>query len=465
MMAYLPPSEKEKEDQQQSGGGGSETVLSSPSGTIGAGGGSGGVAASQAQPGSGSGGTGFVNLQRYIGSNQPGIERMTDTTTDKIGEIGSSAQQAKQSTISEFDQAAQGARVQKDDSVLSSLQSDPTKIVNDPSKLAQFNQMKQGQYSGPQSWADTQGFQGAQQQVNKLGSTLDQTETPGGRYDLLRGLFGDQRYTAGENRLDQAFMQSDPNSQAKLGQTRDTFRPTIEGFQQGIGQSQQTAQQYQQEAQSTNQATQQALQQARAQREQQAAKSVADLNAQRAEELHRLSMAGVDTSVMGGNYSLEREIADLRNMGYSVPDLQRLISQNPGLTMDDFLAAPQQRAGQFASAGQQAGYGHAMSQDDYARMAALGQLGGFDTSQYAPSGQPLGAAVNFDAQGYSSSILEQALAQLAARQSQPEQAPLVLPPADSTMPQVGTNTSSGMQQINPLNWSAGGRSVGKRLGI
>lgn len=457
-MAYLPTSEKDKEDQkgQQEGGPTNETTLGGQGGVIGGGGG-GVQQQSGPQTAPGQAGTGFVNLQRYISANRPGIGRMTDTTVGKIGETGQQAQQAKEGVIGAFDEQAAAARVQADQGILKNLRKDPTKITGNADTLAAFQRMQSGQYGGPKSMADVEGFQQAQGAVDKLGTTLGQTETSGGRYNLLRQYLGDPRYSQGENRLDQAFMQSDPNAQQKLAGVREQFNPTVEGFGERLNESQQQAQQFMSEAQATNQAVQQALGTARTKAEQQAAQRLAQQQAARDAQANQLLQAmgfGVAGQMGGGgDLSLDQINQALRGVGLNPLDLRgidyggdkALLNQAMGRAMSP---------GAFVGTSGRIGYGDAMTAQDFAKMEALGQLGGFDVTKYQPQQRQLGSGATFNQNAYLADVQNQLNQIMAARQQQqsmpvPEAQELAQNPARDM---VVSSSTRKKNPLNPVNW-------------
>lgn len=87
-----------------------------------------------------------------------------------------------------------------------------TDIANDPTKLAAFNAIKSGNTAAPTIGADALANQNNEQSsLNDITTNSNAANNETGRFQLLQQAMGRPSYTAGEQGLDQALLQSDSN--------------------------------------------------------------------------------------------------------------------------------------------------------------------------------------------------------------------------------------------------------------
>ena len=185
-MPYIPQSEKEKEQQQQ---GLTKPVLSGGGGLVGT---TGQASSKPTQSGS------WTNLQNYLMANAGQGERMAGQVA---GGIEKQAREQKQ---------ALGGLEQE-------YQRQSVKPSYDLSQAQQFKQALGGQYTGPKSLSDIEGYSGVVSGMKGVGEKAALGKTEAGRTQLLSEAYARPQYGAGQKRLDQLLVQGAPGAREKIG--------------------------------------------------------------------------------------------------------------------------------------------------------------------------------------------------------------------------------------------------------
>lgn len=213
-MPFLPqnPYDDEAEKKKQEGTG---QNISGQSGTFALPGASQTANTPKAPQRSGS----FANLNQYLDANKDNTNQMA---TSIAGSIDNTAQNA-QSNIDAFKANAPTVinRVTNDD--LKNNYYDNATSLNDVIKN-QYKILKgTGGYTGPTDVSGVAGYEDAVSSANTATSKLAQTGTEAGRQELLKNQYSRPSYTQGQNVLDQALIQADPNAQQKITGVKDKW--------------------------------------------------------------------------------------------------------------------------------------------------------------------------------------------------------------------------------------------------
>lgn len=158
----------------------------------------------------------FTNLNSYLDANKSlGFgQQVAGQVTGEVAKAGEAQQQAE----SGFKTAADQGAVQKDDSLIGRVNTDPQSITANQGDLSSWEKMRDANYSGPKNLVDTSYYQPAQQQTQRAYDIAQQTKDEGGRKAYLASLYGPQGsqrkadYTAGQQKLDNLLIQQDPES-------------------------------------------------------------------------------------------------------------------------------------------------------------------------------------------------------------------------------------------------------------
>lgn len=219
-----------------------------------------------------------------------------------------------------------------------------------------FAAMRDAAYSGPKSLLDLGGDQnlGALQVgVENVGSLANAAKSEAGRYGLLRSMFGKAGYSQGQNKLDNALLQSDPNQLNKLGQVR---RSAVDAGRELRGARENTevlARNLEAEAAQTKADTRTALQGAVTDFDALLQQRAKDADLKKAEDLkiaqHYASLGALDPAL----------VADLRKQGVNLNELY-------GVNLSQYLTPDANKATKQSIA----------RADDYARIKALSALAG-----------------------------------------------------------------------------------------
>jgi hypothetical protein len=186
----------------------------------------------------------FTNIQQYLGANQGAGSELAQG-------IGARGQEQAQS-IREGIEQAQGVRrgVQDEQMRLAQAGQLAQGIQDDAVSVAQNNlqdvtRLRLGQTDANRLQGQgMQAMQGLQQSVDPLQQLSQNLGTESGRFQVLQDTFGGAfrpDYNLGQRRLDQLFLQGDPN--AGIGQMQSEFGAVAQQGQRGLQDLGQTMQQ------------------------------------------------------------------------------------------------------------------------------------------------------------------------------------------------------------------------------
>lgn len=237
-MAYLASDwnkDEQEDDTQQSQS--SEKVLSDTSSTP--------ISEQSASASPASGpkkGTGFVNIGRYLSANEADAPEQTGKVVSGLDNQVGSARNDLKGVQDSFTAAANAQNTKTNDAELQKLYTSPGAVDKN-----EWSRMNSGQYAGPKE-LDTAAPLAS---YNRAKSNIDNTASSSGRFALINDMFGRSNYRPGEARLDQAIMQTDPNSKQALGDVRAKYADVGNELTSAQDQARQTAATRQAEAQKT----------------------------------------------------------------------------------------------------------------------------------------------------------------------------------------------------------------------
>lgn len=178
----------------------------------------------------------FTNLRKYVKANTGAGQQMGQAVTKQVGEQASQIGQAVQSQKNKLQQ-----RLQEGQSKIAGAQQFGQQTLQQAGSqpfqdqdVTKFQQLSSGQKRfdqvGPANYTQQQ------LQAQKLNQQAQAAETERGSQELLRQTFGqDQRYTRGQQQLDNLIFGADPNAR----------RQAIEGIRGAAGQTQEQIEQAQ----------------------------------------------------------------------------------------------------------------------------------------------------------------------------------------------------------------------------
>lgn len=173
----------------------------------------------------------FVNIQNYMNANKPkdAQSSMAGMIGQKLEEQKTQNQQKLQETTQNFQQQAQGNKIEYKPEVVNKVLADPTAYAKpevatptaaptqQQSEYQQFEQIKSGDYKGPKELED---YGALKQQTENFQDLTKQGATEQGRFNLLRNMFNKQGYSRGQQTLDNLLIQSDQGQMRSLAADR-----------------------------------------------------------------------------------------------------------------------------------------------------------------------------------------------------------------------------------------------------
>lgn len=250
-MATLINQNQQDEDKDKSGSGAQAAPEQGQQGPIDVSGGAGGSAVGTgsntggsqtptASPKASSSGQ-FVNLGRYLQANQGAGQQIGKSLTGNIGkqtnQFGANIDADAQGVQSQLD--AEKQRLSQASGFQQQVGQDASQLANDPTKLAQWNQMYAGQTAAPalQNQAQ-QNFDTEQSALNNIQGMSNLTGSEAGRFQLLRQSLGRPTYSRGQQNLDQLLLQSEGKG-GVLGQFQKDINQNVQGAQDKFTNNQQ----------------------------------------------------------------------------------------------------------------------------------------------------------------------------------------------------------------------------------
>lgn len=215
-MAYSNTQEEEEE-----GTPGQET--GPESGTVSSGqleaGGSSPLASGQKEKNPGN----FVGIKQYLDQNKNQAAGLGNTVQGYVNEQADTAKNQLTDTENNFNKAVDDNTVNYNSDLTGQAKQNASGIVNDPSKMQEFQRMRAGQYAGPQSFEGTDYYQPAQNAVKKVTDITSGLGTNAGVMQTLKDIQGKkegQEYTPGIATFDTALLGGSPEAQNSIQQSQ-----------------------------------------------------------------------------------------------------------------------------------------------------------------------------------------------------------------------------------------------------
>lgn len=410
-MSFLPP-----EQQNQNAPQGTTTTGPGTNAPPQAGGSTGaGAGASKAGAPSSAGtptqfGSSASKLGDYLTANAPQIQGQADKVTSGLNQQYGQVQGDITNAANQFGQSVQGGYTAGNQDVVNQAVANPTGFASDPNNVKAFQGQYNDTYSGPTSYESSQPYGAIQGEVQNAVQNAGLLGTQAGLQNYLGQTQGGNQ-TQASNTLDTLLLQGNPQAQQQIQQAAGQFNNLTNQFGQstaGANQSVQAAQQAAQDAQQYAQG--------------QYGNAVTGFNTNLQNEL---------TAANTGNTSYNSQIDALRSQLQSgdlskAPGLDTGLSNwmsqtyNPWQTSIAGVPGYNEPSANYVNAlpsnvnPQVPQLGQVASAQDYATMAALGQLGGspiqsqLDPTQSAQAGTYKAPTLgNVNNQGIAQDLLAQ----------------------------------------------------------
>lgn len=197
----------------------------------------------------------YNNLQKYMDANsgfnaQGGglAGKIVNNVNDQAQGLQSNLQGA-QNAFAQQSQAAAGSF--NNPNMVSQALADPNAFVQDPNNVSAFNNIVNAKYTGPNSFQDLSGQQNLsnlQAQGNNLNDTVNQAQSESGRFNLLKQMFGNNNYSAGQQNLDNLLIQGNQGQLKQIQAVRPTAMNATTNLNNANNAAQAQANQYTQQA-------------------------------------------------------------------------------------------------------------------------------------------------------------------------------------------------------------------------
>lgn len=197
-------------------------------------------------------GSGFTNLQQYLGANEGNNlnDVITGGVNQQLGGVNTTLQGAQGDFASQLANASQlgsSTDIQNEQDILNKLNNSPTDI--NQNDINAFQNYRTTNYNGPKQLSDTSEFPKLTGQVDYLNSLGKNLQNPGGKSQLLSTFINRPDYTQGEQNFDATLLGNSPNNASfnQLGQQIQNTSKAVAGAEAQAGaQAQNTADQTQQ---------------------------------------------------------------------------------------------------------------------------------------------------------------------------------------------------------------------------
>lgn len=250
-MAYLETPDEEKDKQVEpgllSGSGGSPLAPGAPAGT---------PQAPGSSPETGGAKPQFAELETYLNQNRPAAQQLGSRVAGEITKRGEGARSAITSGGQQFAQDVGKREVQQDVGLLNMLSSDPIGLAKDPDRKAAFERQRNASFSGPSSLEDSDFYSPISSAVGEAKRYGSLSETGGGIAEILGGAQQDRPYSQGAREFDASLALGDETARGEIGRARSS----LSDIDARLGEVSAAARTRAQQGAATTSATQQAAQ-------------------------------------------------------------------------------------------------------------------------------------------------------------------------------------------------------------
>lgn len=252
-MAYLQTPEDEQKDKPVdpnlvAGGGGAPLAPGAPTG--------GTPAVAGTSPETGGAKPQFAELETYLNQNRPAAQQLGSRVAGEITKRGEGARSAITSGAQQFAQDVGKREVQQDVGLLNMLSSDPIGLAKDPDRKADFERQRNASFSGPSTLEDSDFYSPISSAVGEAKRYGSLSETGGGIAEILGGAQQDRPYSQGAREFDASLALGDEGARSQIGQARSS----LSDIDARLGEASAAARARAQQGAATTSATQQAAQ-------------------------------------------------------------------------------------------------------------------------------------------------------------------------------------------------------------
>jgi hypothetical protein len=299
----------------------------------------------------------FTPLNKYLEANQSlGFGQQV---AGKVNEGLDSAEKAQDTADTTFRSASDAATTKSNDELVQKAKNSPQDVATD-----EFAKQRDAYYNAPANFTGSDYYQPAAQATQKGVGAAQQTRDEGGRKAYLQQTYARPDYSAGQQKLDNLLIQSDPNSKAAFEQTWQRANSDQDRF----GTLSSTLDSY---AQQNKAATDQARSAARG------AIGIDDSGNFKDDSDLMQILSGADKSAADYNTQAQKRYQGMLDQTMTPEEIAMLGGDNRSYRVDP---------SQYAQQGAAASRDNVLSVDQQARIAALARLAGKDNTYAANAG-------------------------------------------------------------------------------
>jgi hypothetical protein len=167
--------------------------------------------------------SGRPNIKQYLQANQGAGDRLSEGIQHRYGDEAAKFNKNLGDAKTDLDSKANPLQqtLEQGEEKIKTAFKDPQSILNNQQEMQNFQKLRDKGYQGEiQGLGDQFNAQkaGLQGQLQGLGNAAQMANTESGRFQLLQQAYGQPNYTRGQQKLDQLFLQTQPNSSRNLSQ-------------------------------------------------------------------------------------------------------------------------------------------------------------------------------------------------------------------------------------------------------
>lgn len=169
----------------------------------------------------------FVGIQQYLAQNKPQSANLAKDVGSYVTGQGEAAKTALNEGQGSFNQAVDQSTVQLNNDLFEEAKKSPQQVAQDQAKKAEFQKMRDAQYSGPSSLESSDYYQPINSAIQNALGTAQKTTSAEGRSSLLADIqrANKQKVSRGAANLDAALLSTSPDSREILSQAKESIAP------------------------------------------------------------------------------------------------------------------------------------------------------------------------------------------------------------------------------------------------
>ena len=186
-------------------------------------------------------GSGFTNLQQYLGANEGNDlgNVITNGVNQQLGNTDTTLQAAQgdfANQVGNADQAGSSSDITNEQNILNNALNNPNQVSQQD--ITQFGNWRNANYNGPNQLTDVSEFPQLTGQLNYLNSIGTNLQNPGGKSQLLNSFINKPNYSQGDQNFDTTLLGSNPKNSASfnaLGQQIQNTNNAVTGAESQAG--------------------------------------------------------------------------------------------------------------------------------------------------------------------------------------------------------------------------------------